>query len=51
MIVVTSFGSRIHARFDSVEIRGFSYPIREIYKLSRDDAKAFTAPYPAGDVE
>jgi hypothetical protein len=41
-IGVTSFGSRIHARFDSVQVDGFSYPIREIYKLSRDDAKAFT---------
>lgn len=41
-IGITSFGSRIHAKFDSVEVDGFSYPIREIYKLSRDDAKAFT---------
>jgi hypothetical protein len=41
-IGVTSFGSRIHARFDSVQVDGFSYPIREIYKLSRDDARAFT---------
>lgn len=39
-IGVTSFGSRIHARFDSVEVEGFSYPIREIYRLSRDEAKA-----------
>jgi hypothetical protein len=41
-IGVTSFGSRIHARFDSVEVDGFSYPIREIYKLSRDDAEAWS---------
>ena len=41
-IGVTSFGSRIHAKFDSVEVEGFSYPIREIYKLSRDDAKAWS---------
>ena len=41
-IGVTSFGSRIHAKFDSVEVGGFSYPIREIYKLSRDDAKALS---------
>jgi hypothetical protein len=38
-IGVTSFGSRIYARFDSVKIAGFSYPIRGIYKLSRADAK------------
>jgi hypothetical protein len=41
-IGVTSFGSRIHAKFDSVEVEGFSYPIREIYKLSRDDAEAWS---------
>ena len=40
-IGVTSFGSRIHAKFDSVEVEGFSYPIREIYKLSREEAEAF----------
>ena len=38
-IGVTSFGNRIHARFDAVEVNGFSYPIREIYQLSRDEAK------------
>lgn len=42
-IGVTSFGSRIHARFDSVEVDGFRYPIRRIYELSRDDAKALKA--------
>jgi len=42
-IGVTSFGSRIHAKFDSVEIDGFSYPIRRIYEISRDDAKALKA--------
>ena len=36
---MTSFDSRIHARFDAVEVNGWSYPIREIYELSRDDAK------------
>ncbi|HEX7080671.1 MAG TPA: DUF6491 family protein [Gammaproteobacteria bacterium] len=41
-IGVTSFGSRIHARFDSVRIDGFNYPIREIYELSREQAEAFT---------
>jgi len=38
-IGVTQFGSRVHARFDSVKVRGFVYPIDEIYKLSRDEAK------------
>lgn len=38
-IAVTQFGSRVHAKFDSVLIRGFRYPIGEIYKLSRDEAK------------
>ncbi|HEX6995894.1 MAG TPA: DUF6491 family protein [Gammaproteobacteria bacterium] len=42
-IGVTSFGSRIHARFDSVEVDGFSYPIRRIYEMSRDDAEALKA--------
>jgi len=39
-IGVTSFGSRIHARFDSVEVDGFRYPIRRIYALSREDAES-----------
>lgn len=38
-IGVTSFGSRIYAKFDSVKVGGFSYPIRGIYRLSRADAK------------
>ena len=38
-IGVTQFGSRVHARFDSVKVRGLDYPINEIYKLSRDEAK------------
>ena len=42
-IGVTSFGSRIHARFDSVEVDGFSYPIRRIYQMSRDEAEALKA--------
>ena len=42
-IGVTSFGSRIHARFDSVEVDGFSYPIRRIYQLSRNEAEALQA--------
>jgi hypothetical protein len=42
-IGVTSFGSRIHARFDSVEVDGFSYPIRRIYQMSRNEAEALKA--------
>jgi hypothetical protein len=42
-IGVTSFGSRIHAKFDSVEVDGFSYPIRRIYEMSRDEAKSVNA--------
>src|SRR5690606_5655082 len=42
-IGVTLFRSRIHARFDSVEVDGFSYPIRRIYELSRNDAEALKA--------
>jgi hypothetical protein len=41
-IGVTSFGSRVYAKFDSVKVRGFSYPIRDIYKLTRADAKEWT---------
>lgn len=42
-IGVTSFGNRIHARFDSVEVEGFSYPIREIYRMSRVEAETLQA--------
>ncbi len=38
-IGITQSGSRVHARFDSVKVRGFDYPIDSIYKLSRDEAK------------
>jgi hypothetical protein len=38
-IGITSTASRIDARFDSVQVRGMRYPIRQIYKLSRDQAK------------
>lgn len=37
-IAVESHLSQIH-KFDSVLIRGMSYPIANIYKLSRDQAK------------
>lgn len=38
-IGITSTASRIDARFDSVQVRGMRYPIRQIYKLTRDQAK------------
>jgi hypothetical protein len=38
-IGVTSFGSRVYAKFDSVQVRGFRYPIHAIYKMSRDEAR------------
>lgn len=41
-IGVTQFGSRVHAGFDSVQVRGFRYPIGNIYKLTRDEAKELT---------
>ena len=39
VIGVTSFGSRVYAKFDSVQVRGFRYPIKGIYKLTREEAK------------
>jgi hypothetical protein len=39
-IAVTSFGSRVYAKFDAVNVRGFRYPISRIYKLTRDEAKS-----------
>jgi hypothetical protein len=39
VIGITQFGSQIHAKFDSVQVDGFRYPIGEIYKLSRDEAR------------
>ncbi|HVS22386.1 MAG TPA: DUF6491 family protein [Gammaproteobacteria bacterium] len=41
-IGVTSSGSRVYAKFDAVQIRGFRYPIKNIYKLSRAEAKNLT---------
>jgi hypothetical protein len=37
---VSSFGSRIHARFDAVHIDGVSYRIDRIYKISREEARS-----------
>jgi len=39
VIGVESRTSRIYSKFDSVRIRGFRYPIGQIYKLSRDEAR------------
>jgi hypothetical protein len=41
-IGVTSVGSRVYAKFDAVQVRGFRYPIEGIFKLTRDEAKALT---------
>lgn len=38
-IGVTSFGSRVHARGDAVQVRGLRYPIDKIYELDRDEAE------------
>lgn len=46
-IGVTSSGSRVYAKFDAVLIRGFRYPIKSIYKLSREEAKSLTSRKPA----
>ena len=42
-IGVTSMGSRVYAKFDAVKIAGFRYPIDNIYKLTREEAKSLTA--------
>jgi hypothetical protein len=39
VIGVTSFGSRVYAKFDSVKVGGFRYPIDSIYELTRDEAR------------
>jgi len=48
-IGVTSSGSRVYAKFDAVLIRGFRYPINNIYKLSRDEAKNLTSRKKSGN--
>jgi hypothetical protein len=45
-IGVSSSGSRVYARFDALQIRGFRYPINNIYKLSREEAKNLTSHKP-----
>ena len=38
-IGITSVGSRVYARFDSLRVAGFRYPIHSIYKMTRDEAR------------
>jgi hypothetical protein len=38
-IAVESTGDHIYSQFDTVRIAGLRYPIGEIYKLSRDEAR------------
>ena len=40
-IGLTQMGSRVYARFDSVKVGGFSYPIDSIYKLTREEARNY----------
>ena len=40
-IGVSEFTGRIHSRFDSIYVGGFKYRISEIYRLSKEDAKAY----------
>ena len=39
-IAIDSATSSVHSRFDSVLIRGIKYPIGNIWKLSREQARA-----------
>lgn len=39
VIGVTSVGSRVYSGFDSVNVAGFRYPIENIYKLTREEAR------------
>ncbi len=39
-IAIDSRTSRVHSRFDSVVIRGIKYRIGNIYRLSREQARA-----------
>jgi hypothetical protein len=38
-IGVTSFGNRVYAKFDALQVRGFRYPIESIYKITREEAR------------
>jgi hypothetical protein len=39
VIGITSVGSRVYARFDSLRVGGFRYPIDSIYKMTREEAR------------
>jgi hypothetical protein len=43
-IGVTSLGDRVYARFDSLRVAGFRYPIDNIYKMTKEEAKELTTP-------
>jgi len=45
-IGVTHFTSRVYAKFDSLQVRGFRYPIESIYKLTREEARNLTSRKP-----
>lgn len=45
-IGVTSSTSRVYAKFDALQIRGFRYPIESIYKLTREEARNLTSRKP-----
>ena len=38
-IGVTSLGDRVYAHFDSLRVAGFRYPIDNIYKMTKQEAK------------
>ena len=42
-IGVTSLGDRVYARFDSLRVAGFRYPIDNIYKMTKEEAKELTS--------
>lgn len=39
-IGITSLGDRVYARFDSLRVAGFRYPIDNIYKMTKEEARA-----------
>ena len=39
VIGITSFGDRVYARFDSLRVAGFRYPIDNIYKMTKQEAR------------
>jgi uncharacterized protein DUF6491 len=45
-IGVTQSTSRVYAKFDALQIRGFRYPIDSIYKLTREEARNLTSRKP-----